>query len=859
MNRGEGTGRCVGRGASTPMTSDTSVLAGNVTTWSDREVQTSLALARAQLRYGWRNLVGIGVLVALIGGLVLGGLAGAQRTRTAVDRMIEHNEVSDVLVNPDQGDESALDFGAVAALPMVADFSRVHGVAAWPAGEITMDNIFSAPFTLSTDGRLLVDFDRPVLSQGRVPEPNSVDEVYVDRIHAAAAGLHVGDTVSFRTFPLEVLGPAFGLLEAGEIDEALATLNAPDAGTTVDLRVAGIGNGLEGIVVDEGYEPAALWIGPTLYEQLGEPTAGYGGAAVRLTDPSLLGEFKAAVDAMAPDEKIVYQTLAISRAKAIRATEPAATALLIFAAITALLGTLLVGQAVSRRFQLDARDNHTLAALGTTQRDRFVTSMTRLTIAVSVGLVVAVGLAAALSLFTPVGPAEFAEPSPGLEFAPAIMLGGALVLLVVFVAVGTAPAWNNARHHERVGVLHGSATAGWLSAHGASPALSTGVRFALEPGRGSTAVPTRATIIGAITAVTVAAATIVFASSLDRVVEDGRFYGSNFDLALDFDEGFSSDQTIVDDVLTTVAADPAVERLGELLITEISVDETAVTSLAFAASDEVDPVTATIAAGRAPQAADEIALGLTTMGELDVGIGDTVALVTGGFDGDATVVGRVVLPGIGLYSGSDRTSIGVGALVSPDALGERDDATRSFVVVSLEPSDDAAAMRTQFEDRMTSAFGGQGGVIFQSNGRPSDVEGLARLRSLPVVLASLLVLVVGVTVANAMVIAVRRRRRDIAILQSLGSTRGNVTAVGVWQGVTIGVTAVLFGVPLGVATGRWFWSRLANGFGTLADPSVPIPGLLALIALVPLLAALSGLVPIRAGLRHQPARVLRDE
>ena len=83
----------------------------------------------------------------------------------------------------------------------------------------------------------------------------------------------------------------------------------------------------------------------------------------------------------------------------------------------------------------------------------------------------------------------------------------------------------------------------------------------------------------------------------------------------------------------------------------------------------------------------------------------------------------------------------------------------------------------------------------------------------------------GVTVANAMVIAVRRRRRDIAILQSLGSTRGNVTAVGVWQGVTIGVTGLLFGVPLGVATGRWFWSRLANGFGTLAEPVVPLPGL----------------------------------
>ena len=120
-------------------------------------------------------------------------------------------------------------------------------------------------------------------------------------------------------------------------------------------------------------------------------------------------------------------------------------------------------------------------------------------------------------------------------------------------------------------------------------------------------------------------------------------------------------------------------------------------------------------------------------------------------------------------------------------------------------------------------------------------------------------LVVGVTVANAMVVAVRRRRRDIAILQSLGSTRGDVTAVGIWQGLTIGVTALLFGVPLGVVVGRWFWTRLANGFGTLAEPVVPLPGGVALVVLVLVLAAISGLVPIKAGLRHHPAKVLRSE
>ena len=500
-------------------------------------------------------------------------------------------------------------------------------------------------------------------------------------------GSRVGDTVEWTVFPPEVLAEFGAALQREDLEGALASLNAPGAGTKVDLRIAGIGNGLDGVVVDQGYEPAAAWIGPALYEKLGEPSAGYGGAAVRLKDPSEVTEFQAAVDALVPPaasperpDSIVYQTQRVTRAKALRATQPAATALAIFAIVTALLGTLLVGQAVSRRFQLDARDNLTLNALGTTPRQRFGTSMIRLTFAVVVGLVVAVGVGAILSLLTPVGPARHAEPDPGFQFSTAILLGGAVVLLVVFVAAGTWPAWNNARVDEPAGAIRGSAVAGWLAANGASPSLANGVRFGLEPGRGSTAVPTRATIVGAVTAIAVATATIVFASSLDRVVHDGRFYGSNFDVAIDLTNELSSQADIVDGVVGIVAADPAVERVSEMRITEITVDGQPVTSLAFGPSTWTPPVVPTIADGRIPSTSGEIALGATTMRELRVGIGDTVDMVVDARPSTAQVVGRAVLPGVGLYEGSDRTSIGVGAILDPSALGprtERDERVRA--------------------------------------------------------------------------------------------------------------------------------------------------------------------------------------
>jgi hypothetical protein len=481
--------------------------------------------------------------------------------------------------------------------------------------------------------------------------------------------------------------------------------------------------------------------------------------------------------------------------------------------------------------------------------------MIRLTVAVAVGIVAAIAIASVLSLLTPVGPARNAEPDPGFQFAAWILLGGAAVLFVLFLAVGALPAWNNARQQERLGVIRGSAVAGWLASNGASPELSNGVRFGLEPGRGSTAVPTRATIVGAITAITVAAATIVFASSLDRVVHDGRFYGSNFDVSIDFAGQLSSKADIVSGVVTTVAADPDVDRVGEMRITEITVDGHPETSLAFGTFGDATAVTPTIAQGREPTGSGEIALGLTTMRQLGVGVGDSVDVTIDGVAGSAEVVGRAVLPGVGLYEGSDRTSIGVGAIVSPEALGPRTGATKGFVLVGLKPGADPQA----FESRMTDALSAYGPPQFRTGSRPSDVEGLVRLKSLPVVLASLLVLVVGVTVANAMVVAVRRRRRDIAILQSLGSTRGEVTATGIWQGVTVAVVGLLFGVPLGIVFGRWFWIRLANSFGTLAEPVVPFLGVVALTASVLGLAAIAGFVPIRRGLRHHPAEVLRSE
>ena len=60
-----------------------------------------------------------------------------------------------------------------------------------------------------------------------------------------------------------------------------------------------------------------------------------------------------------------------------------------------------------------------------------------------------------------------------------------------------------------------------------------GVRFALEPGRGRTAVPVRSALFGTVLAVAMVVATLTFASSLGTLVSHPALYGWNWSYALD--------------------------------------------------------------------------------------------------------------------------------------------------------------------------------------------------------------------------------------------------------------------------------------------------------------------------------------
>jgi predicted lysophospholipase L1 biosynthesis ABC-type transport system permease subunit len=96
------------------------------------------------------------------------------------------------------------------------------------------------------------------------------------------------------------------------------------------------------------------------------------------------------------------------------------------------------------------------------------------------------------------------------------------------------------------------------------------------------------------------------------------------------------------------------------------------------------------------------------------------------------------------------------------------------------------------------------------------------------------------------------------VLKTLGFVRGQVKATVAWQATTFAVALVL-GVPIGLAAGRWAWQLTAAELGVDSAPVVPLPAVLAVVAGTVLAANLVAAVPGRAASRLRPAAALRSE
>ena len=142
---------------------------------------------------------------------------------------------------------------------------------------------------------------------------------------------------------------------------------------------------------------------------------------------------------------------------------------------------------------------------------------------------------------------------------------------------------------------------------------------------------------------------------------------------------------------------------------------------------------------------------------------------------------------------------------------------------------------------------------------PVAVDSLGQLRSLPLALAIFFGLLAVATVAHALVTTVRRRRHDLAILRSIGFTRGDARIAIVWQSTLIAIVGLVVGVPLGIIVGRVLWKQLAEDFPVAYVPPLALVGVLLVVPVAIVIANLVAAGPAHAATRIRPARVLRTE
>jgi putative ABC transport system permease protein len=143
--------------------------------------------------------------------------------------------------------------------------------------------------------------------------------------------------------------------------------------------------------------------------------------------------------------------------------------------------------------------------------------------------------------------------------------------------------------------------------------------------------------------------------------------------------------------------------------------------------------------------------------------------------------------------------------------------------------------------------------------RPADLVNFGRVQNLPLIFGAIVGLLGAATVAQTLITSIRRRRRDLAVLKTLGFSSAQVRGAVAWQATTFAVVAVAVGLPLGVAAGRLAWSGFANHLGAVSEPVTPPLALIVTLPAAILVANLIAAVPAAIAGRMHPAPVLRTE
>jgi ABC-type antimicrobial peptide transport system permease subunit len=111
---------------------------------------------------------------------------------------------------------------------------------------------------------------------------------------------------------------------------------------------------------------------------------------------------------------------------------------------------------------------------------------------------------------------------------------------------------------------------------------------------------------------------------------------------------------------------------------------------------------------------------------------------------------------------------------------------------------------------------------------------------------------------HTLLTSIRRRRREIAVLEAIGFVGRQVRASIVMHAVSLIAVSLLIGIPAGIIAGRLIWKTFAVQLGIESTAVVPW-GLVTLAVVIALaLGALVAIVPAYYATHRKPAMPLRS-
>jgi ABC-type antimicrobial peptide transport system permease subunit len=835
---------------------------------------------RATFARRWTVYLNVILLLALTGGLAMASVAAARRTQSSYPTFLKSTNPSTLTLavftntNGGRGGRSILkEIEGLKDVAAVRWLSAGGAVPLLASGVPRLNSLNNLIIAGSRDG-YLVRQDRLSVLQGHLANPRSLNQIEMTPGAARVWGYHVGETVPIGYFsPRQTSLPGFGttkvkpLLTVRSTITAIVAMNSEIVQDDVD-RTYGFAF-LTPAMTKRAAAIDPAWAVPVYYAiQLRHGDVGIArveSQLVKLVPKNDTYEFHVASG--------VTSTVEL-------AVKPESVALGAFGAIAALVCLILSIQAISRQIRQGNEERRILHALGASQTDTFAESMIGSFGMLVVGIALAVVVAAALSPLAPLGPVRSVYPDRGVAWDWTVLGLGAAILFVVLgssaVLIALANSPQRIRSTRFVG-LRRSVTVRRLQLLGLPLAPTIGAHFAFESPRGRGEVPVRSIVVGAVLAVTLMTTTLTFSSGLHTLISRPALYGWNWNYML------NPSNNVPLFALRELNHDSDVAQWSGANYDVISIDGQTVPMLMSNPNAKVTPP---VLSGHGLRSNHEIVLGNQTMSLLHKKIGETVEASYGSPSSAPfyipptrlTIVGTATFPAIGYAAViAEHTSMGTGALLSngfvprsfQKAIGSKDPNLEGpeLVFVRLRAGVSASDGKRNLEriahqanvafNKDPQGFGNEVNVLGVQ--RPAQIVDYRSIGATPVLLAGGLASGAVIALALTLIASVRRRRRDLAIMKTLGFTRRMLAASVAWQATIDGLLGAVIGIPLGILLGRELWTLFARDINAVPHPTVPVLAIVLVGFGSIVVSVIAALWPGRRAAATPPGLVLRSE